>query len=98
MLKFLKQLPKKAKKLMLGVGTGAIVAATAAVAAGAEGEPATGIESVINSAGTTLSEQFTVLVNTLVPVLMSIAVVGLGLYACIYLFKMAKKFFAAASK
>ncbi len=102
MFKFLKSLPKRAKKLAIGISTGAIVAVSTAIAACAEEvtseTSANGIESVINSAGATLSEQFTVLVQTLVPVLMSIAVVGLGLYACIYLFKMAKKFFAAASK
>ena len=65
-------------------------------------EPAAGtaqdLSSIVNTAGTTLKDQFIILVNTLVPVLIGIAVVGLGLYAVIYLFKMAKKFFAQASK
>lgn len=99
-----KKLSSKAKRVILSVGTGVLAAATMAIGAFAE-EPAAGtagtaqdLSSIVNTAGSTLKDQFVILVNTLVPVLIGIAVVGLGLYAVIYLFKMAKKFFAQASK
>lgn len=102
MFKLAKKLSSKAKRVILSIGTGALAAATMAIGAFAE-EPAAGstaqdLSSIVNTAGSTLKDQFIILVNTLVPVLIGIAVVGLGLYAVIYLFKMAKKFFAQASK
>nr|DAO98378.1 MAG TPA: hypothetical protein [Inoviridae sp.] len=102
MFKFISKISGKAKKIMLSVGTGILAAATMAIGAFAE-EPAAGtaqqdLQTVVNTAGTTLKDQFIILVNTLVPVLIGIGVVGLGLYACIYLFKMAKKFFGQATK
>lgn len=101
MFKLAQKLSSKAKRVILSIGTGVVAAATMAIGAFAE-EPAAGtsqdLSSIVNTAGTTLKDQFIILVNTLVPVLIGIAVVGLGLYAVIYLFKMAKKFFAQASK
>lgn len=101
MFKLAKKLSSKAKRVILSIVTGVVAAATMAIGAFAE-EPAAGtaqdLSSIVNTAGTTLKDQFIILVNTLVPVLIGIAVVGLGLYAVIYLFKMAKKFFAQASK
>lgn len=101
MFKLAQKLSSKAKRVILSIGTGVVAAATMAIGAFAEG-PAAGtaqdLSSIVNTAGTTLKDQFIILVNTLVPVLIGVAVVGLGLYAVIYLFKMAKKFFAQASK
>ncbi len=101
MFKLAKKLSSKAKRVILSIGTGVVAAATMAIGAFAE-EPAAGtaqdLSSVVNTAGSTLKDQFIILVNTLVPVLIGIGVVGLGLYACIYLFKMAKKFFGQATK
>lgn len=102
MFKLAKKLSSKAKRVILSIGTGVVASATMAIGAFAA-DPATGtvqqdLQTVVNTAGTTLKDQFIILVNTLVPVLIGIAVVGLGLYAVIYLFKMAKKFFAQASK
>ena len=102
MFKLAQKLSSKAKRVILSIGTGVVAAATMAIGAFAE-EPSAGstaqdLSSIVNTAGTTLKDQFIILVNTLVPVLIGIAVVGLGLYAVIYLFKMAKKFFAQASK
>lgn len=101
MFKLAKKLSSKAKRVILSIGTGVVAAATMAICAFAE-EPAAGtaqdLQTVVNTAGTTLKDQFIILVNTLVPVLIGIGVVGLGLYACIYLFKMAKKFFGQATK
>lgn len=101
MFKFISKISGKAKKIMLSVGTGVVAAATMAIGAFAE-EPAAGaaqdLSSIVNTAGSTLKDQFVLLVNSLVPVLMGIGVVGIGLYACIYLFKMAKSFFSKASQ
>ncbi len=102
MFKLAKKLSSKAKRVILSIGTGVVASATMAIGAFAA-DPAAGtsqqdLQTVVNTAGTTLKDQFIILVNTLVPVLIGIAVVGLGLYAVIYLFKMAKKFFAQASK
>ena len=101
MFKLAQKLSSKAKRVILSIGTGVVAAATMAIGAFAE-EPAAGtaqdLSSIVTTDGTTLNDQFKILVNTLVPVLIGVAVVGLGLYAVIYLFKMAKKFFAQASK
>ena len=101
MFKLAKKLSSKAKRVIMSIGTGVVAAATMAIGAFAD-EPAAGtaqdLQTVVNTAGTTLKDQFIILVNTLVPVLIGIGVVGLGLYACIYLFKMAKKFFGQATK
>lgn len=101
MFKLAQKLSSKAKRVILSIGTGVVATATMAIGAFAE-EPAAGtaqdLQTVVNTAGTTLKDQFIILVNTLVPVLIGIGVVGLGLYACIYLFKMAKKFFGQATK
>lgn len=100
MFKLAKKLSSKAKRVILTIGTGVVAAATMAIGAFAEVPSSTAqdLSSIVNTAGSTLKDQFIILVNTLVPVLIGIAVVGLGLYAVIYLFKMAKKFFAQASK
>ena len=75
----------------------AIGTAIMTVVASAEGEDASTMQSVITTTGATLKTEFTNLVSTLVPVITSIAVVGLTIYAIIYLFKMAKKLFAKAA-
>lgn len=100
MFKLAKKLSSKAKRVILSIGTGVVAAATMAIGAFAEDAGSTGsdLQQVVNTAGSTLKDQFIILVNTLVPVLIGIGVVGLGLYACIYLFKMAKKFFGQATK
>lgn len=87
---------RKGKFLISAMAVSAVAVVSTAVAS-AEETTNTGITEVINTAGTTLTAQFTTLVNTLVPVAVSIGVVGLGLYACIYLFKIAKQFFAKAA-
>ncbi len=92
----------KAKRVRIASSIGAAVSAipVLAIAASAEDVPSSassGIESVITSAGETLTTQFSALVSTMVPILIGIAVAGLGMYAVIYLFKMAKSFFAKAA-
>lgn len=99
MLKFLKNLSGKTKKIMLSVGTGVVAASAMAIAACAE-EPASttlDISSIVNSAGSTLQTQFVALVQALVPVVIGVAVAGLGMYAIIQLFKLGKKLFGTAA-
>ncbi len=96
---FAGKMSRKAKRAAALVSAGAVTAIMTVCASAEDGATASsnGIDTIINSAGNTLKGEFTTLVSTLVPVLISIAVVGLGLYACIYLFRMAKKFFAKAA-
>ena len=98
MFKFLKNLSGKTKKIMLSVGTGVVAASAMAIAACAE-EPAPtlDISSIVNSAGSTLQTQFVALVQALVPVVIGVAVAGLGMYAIIQLFKLGKKLFGTAA-
>lgn len=96
-------LTKGKKKLLTLVATSFMTVTALAVSASAESggsgtASGSGLEQIVNTAGATLKAEFTTLVSTLVPVAIGIGVVGLGLYACIYLFKIAKKYFAAAAK
>ncbi len=90
---------KGKKKLIAGIMASAMTVSALAVSASAAETTGSesGIASVVNTAGTSLTAEFSNLVNALVPLLIGIAMVGLGLYAVIYLFKMAKKFFAQAA-
>ena len=89
---------RKTKFLASAMAVSAVAAITTIAASAEETATATAdITSVITTAGNTLTQQFTTLVNTLVPVAIGIGVIGLGLYACIHLFKIAKKFFAQAA-
>ena len=69
MFKLAQKLSSKAKRVILSIGTGVVAAATMAIGAFAE-EPAAGtaqdLSSIVNTAGTTLKDQFIILVNTLV--------------------------------
>ncbi len=95
-------LSKRKRKLvtiiMASLTTVAALAVSAFAAEGGSGTSSSGLEQIVNTAGETLKNEFVTLVNALVPVALGIGVVGLGLYACIYLFKIAKKYFAAAAK
>lgn len=96
----LKSLGRKImNKGKLVAASSAVVLTTAgsAIAASAEGGATTGLEQVINAAGDTLKEQFTTLVQTLCPILVSIGVTALGMFAIVYLFKMCKSFFKKAA-
>ena len=88
----------KIKNKLIMTGSAVVSGGVLAVAVSAEeGTGTNSLESMINTAGSTLTAEFTVLVHTLVPVLIGIGVIGLGLYACIFLFKTAKKFFTKAA-
>ena len=105
MFKFLKNLSGKTKKIMLSVGTGVVAASAMAIAACAEGAEGAGgsattldISSIVSSAGTTLKSQFVALVQALVPVVIAVAVAGLGMFAIVNLFKLGKKLFKTAAE
>ncbi len=94
---------KGKRKFLTMVSASAMAVSALAVSASAESggsgtASGSGLEQIVNTAGETLKSEFVTLVSTLVPVAIGIGVVGLGLYACIYLFKIAKKYFAAAAK
>ena len=98
MFKFLKNLSGKAKKIMLSVGTGVVAASAMAIAACAEEPSSTmDITTIVNSAGSTLQTQMVALVQALVPVVIGVAVAGLGMYAVIQLFRLGKKLFGTAA-
>lgn len=94
---FFKGKSKKVYAILVGAFSTCLSLAVSASAEGETSGSSNHMSSVINSAGTSLSEEFSNLVTAIVPVLIGIAMVGLGLYAVIYLFKMAKKFFAQAA-
>ena len=101
--KLKKALSKRKKKLVAIIMASFTAVATLAVSASAAESSGgissgSGLEQIVNTAGETLKNEFVTLVNALVPVALGIGIVGLGLYACIYLFKIAKKYFAAAAK
>lgn len=107
MFKFLKNLSGKTKKIMLSVGTGVVAASAMAIAACAEGSDAgtttagattLDISTIVNSAGSTLQTQFVALVQALVPVVIAVAVAGLGMFAIVNLFKLGKKLFKTAAE
>ena len=52
---------------------------------------------IIQTAGTQLITEFTNLATALVPVIITISVTGLGIYAVIYLFKLVKQTFSRAA-
>lgn len=94
---------KGKKKLITVIASSFMTVTALAVSASAESvgggtSSGSGLEQIVITAGETLKNEFVTLVNALVPVALGIGIVGLGLYACIYLFKIAKKYFAAAAK
>lgn len=92
---FFKSVRKKVGVALIGVCATSLLAVSAFAADSTES--GSNMAGIVNSAGASLSTEFSNLVTALVPVLIGIAMVGLGLYAVIYLFKMAKKFFAQAA-
>lgn len=101
--KIKKALSKGKKKLIVMIMASFMTFTALAVSAsaaedGSGSSTGSSLEQVIGTAGETIKTEFTVLVNTLLPVAIGIGIVGLGMYAIIYLFKIAKKFFATAAK
>lgn len=101
--KIKKALSKRKKKLLAIIMASfmtvtALAVSASAAESGVGTSSGSGLEQIVSTAGETLKNEFVTLVSALVPVALGIGIVGLGLYACIYLFKIAKKYFAAAAK
>ena len=94
--KFFKRNVRKVGAAVVGAFATSLCAVSA-FAADATEEGSSNMASVVNTAGTLLQEEFTSMVNSLVPILIAIALVGLGMYAIIFLFKTAKNLFAKAA-
>lgn len=91
---------KRKAKLLTGAMTAVLMVSAMSICASAEGTTSTAssnMASIVESAGEQLTTEFTNLVNSLVPVLVGISVVGLGIYAIIALFSLVKKFFKKAA-
>ena len=96
----IKSLFTKAKgkaKLLVTSCVAAVTVCAMSICACAEDATSTDMSSIITSAGETLKQEFVILVQTLVPLLVSIGVVGLSVFAIVSLFSMAKKFFKKAA-
>ena len=90
---------KKGKRAIAGIMAVAACASILSVGAFAaeSTESGSNLSTIIDTAGTTLQAEFMSMVNSLVPVLISIAMVGLGMFAIVFLFKTAKNLFAKAA-
>ncbi len=93
---FLGKIVAKGKLVAAGSAM-ALTAVGSAVVASADDGSSSSVTSVITNAGNQLTSEFTNLASTIAPILIGIGVVGLGIYAVVYLFKMAKKFFGKAA-
>ncbi len=88
---------KNKARLFVAAAVSAVAVSAMAICASAEETTSSDVTSIISTAGAELIVQFTNLATAVVPVLISIAVIGLGLYSVVYLFKMAKAFFSKAA-
>lgn len=84
-------------KLIAASSAVVLTTAGSAIVASAEDGSSNTVSTIISDAGATLITQFTNLATAVIPVIISIAVVGLGIYAVVYLFNMAKSFFKKAA-
>lgn len=93
MIQKLKALPKRIKAVAAAAPV-AVVSAMTTVAASAETVEATNnMETMMKSAGDQLTEQFTSLVGTIVPVVIGILGSGLVIFGIMALIRLAKKTF-----
>lgn len=83
-------------KLIAASSAVVLTTAGSAIMASAD-DGSSAVSKVITDSGSQLITEFTNLASSVAPVLISIGVVGLGIYAVVYLFKMAKKFFGKAA-
>ncbi len=87
----------KVKYLVTACAAAVSACAMSICACAEETTTTTDMQSIITSAGETLKNEFVLLVQTMVPLLVSIGVVGLSVFAIVSLFNMAKKFFKKAA-
>lgn len=93
MIQKLKALPKRIKAVAAAASV-AVVSAMTTVAASAETVEATNnMETMMKSAGDQLTEQFTSLVGTIIPVIIGILGSGLVIFGIMALIRLAKKTF-----
>lgn len=95
--KFFGKAKRKAKAIIVSCTSVLTVAALSITACAEEAAGSNTLVDIVTTAGNSLSEQFAQFVQALIPVLLAIAFSGLGLFAIVYLFKMAKAFFAKAA-
>lgn len=88
---------KSKAKLLMAAMTASLMVSAMSICASAEETGSTSMSTIVADAGEQLTTEFTNLVGALVPVLIGIAVVGLGIYAVVTLFGLAKKFFKKAA-
>jgi len=88
---------KKVKFLVTCAITALTVVMMAITASANTGTQTLNIATLVETTGATLTAQFVALVTALMPVVVGIAVTGLGIYAIIYLFRLAKSLFAKAA-
>lgn len=94
MLVKLKKIGKRLKAVLITAAV-AVVGAVSSVCASAATTEASSFDMsmAISDAGTSIQNQFGVLVTTLIPVMVGILVTGLAIYGIFMLIKVAKKIF-----
>ena len=88
----------KRVKILMTSAFAVLTVALMAISASAS-TPTTTLDmnELLTTTGASLSAQFVVMVGALMPVVVGIAVTGLGIYAVVTLFKLAKSLFAKVS-
>lgn len=92
----MKKLFKKARFLVVGAMVALTALAMCVTASAASGSTTLDMGTIVSDAGDTLSAQFVAMVTALIPVILAVAMTGLGLMAIGYLFKLAKTLFSKA--
>lgn len=94
MIKKLRTMLKKGK-VLAAAALIAVSSAVCSVAASAEDVASTGFDfsQAMTDAGTSIQNQFGVLVTTLIPVVVGIMITGLAIFGVFTLIKLAKKIF-----
>jgi hypothetical protein len=87
----------KKVKLLVASAIAVLTVGIMAITASASTPPALDMEALVTATGATLTAQFIAMVGALMPVIVAIAMTGLGIYAIIVLFRLAKSLFAKAA-
>lgn len=97
-MKLFEKIKKIGKRCKVAVIAGAVAVSSALVSVCASAAPTTeagsfDMSKAMSDAGTSIQNQFGVLVTTLIPVMVGILVTGLAIYGIFTLVKVAKKIF-----
>jgi hypothetical protein len=84
------------KKLLVALAVAMFMFMLTAVAAFAD-TTSTGAGAAIEAAGASLASEFSAMVTAVIPLIITIALTGLGVYGVIILFGFAKRLFAKAT-